>query len=369
MSRGREETFMRSRGGTAAQAQDLRIQNVSADRISFRPGTDDPVAIRFRLSSKASVTLRVYDSRDLLIRSIRSEGPLDAGDRRLSWDGRSEGGERVPPEAYFYTLTARSPSGQKAVYDVTDLTGGEDAGIPDITYDSEAGSVRYVLPGPSRVGLRVGMAEGGALLATIVNWEPRGDLANTEAWGGIHGIPANALAFHGQYFRLPANAIIVPPAPGSTFEREFVQGATEKRDRNKQERFMYRHSQHRRDECFDFPISVDFMGPVQEGRDRIPVVGENVTLRIDVPPEDRIIVEGQRFEIVLYLDGVFITELEQGFIPYRWPLDSITMPAADHVLTVNLRGYEGHFGFATIPFRKSDGSSESSEPALREGSP
>ena len=65
----------------AAQAPDLRIENVSVDRISFRPDTDDPLAIRFRLSTEASVTLRIYDSRDLLIRSLRSDGSLEADGR------------------------------------------------------------------------------------------------------------------------------------------------------------------------------------------------------------------------------------------------------------------------------------------------
>ena len=54
-----------------------------------------------------------------------------------------------------------------------------------------------------------------------------------------------------------------------------------------------------------------------------------------------------------YLDGVFLTEMEQGYVPFRWPVDSFDVPDGEHVLTVNLRGYEGHFGCASIRFVKS----------------
>jgi len=348
-----------------SNAQELTIENVAADRAAFLPSAGEVTAVSFRLSQPADVEMRIYDSRDLLVRTVKTDATLPAGDASLSWDGRSDWNEAVPAEAYFYTLTASSPNGGVVAHDLTDLTRGEDTAIAELAYDRSERVVRYVLPGPSRVGIRIGVGNSGAMLATIVNWEPRADVAVEEAWDGIDGIAVEALELHGQYFRFPDNAVIVRPEPGKPFSREFVRQASERRQRTVRKRQMYQHSEHLRDQSYDFPVTLELERGVTEHRDGLPVVGDGAVISIDVPPEDRQFVQSQRIEIVFFLDGVFITEIEQGFLPVRWPLRSLAAPEGEHMLTVNLRGYEGYFGCASIRFVKSSDASSSTAAAAQ----
>src|SRR3989338_7199789 len=41
----------------------------------------------------------------------------------------------------------------------------------DISFDLANGEIRYILPEPALVRIRIGMPEGGPLLRTLVDWE------------------------------------------------------------------------------------------------------------------------------------------------------------------------------------------------------
>jgi hypothetical protein len=61
--------------------------------------------VRFRLPAATGTTLRVVN---LLGQDVRVlvDGPLDAGDHDVAWDGRDAGGREVPLGIYLYRLTA-----------------------------------------------------------------------------------------------------------------------------------------------------------------------------------------------------------------------------------------------------------------------
>lgn len=73
-------------------------------------GTPNPftesVAIRFELPRAMPVQVNVYDIRGRAIRTIENGRVRSAGSHRVEWDGRSDGGEPVPPGVYFYELRA-----------------------------------------------------------------------------------------------------------------------------------------------------------------------------------------------------------------------------------------------------------------------
>lgn len=56
----------------------------------------------------------------------------------------------------------------------------------------------------------------------------------------------------------------------------------------------------------------------------------------------------RRFEPVFFVDGQFAFENEVGFVPMTWNFDPRSLNEGEHYLTVNLRGYEGNFGIATL---------------------
>jgi hypothetical protein len=68
----------------------------------FNPSTE----IRFRLSSPTDVRIDVVDSRGRQVRTL-ADGLMQAGDRRLAWDGRTADGSAAPSGVYFCRMILR----------------------------------------------------------------------------------------------------------------------------------------------------------------------------------------------------------------------------------------------------------------------
>ena len=65
----------------------------------------------FLLTTQVGIEMTIFD---MAGRPVRSLGPLlsGAGEQRLAWDGRDEGGELVPPGLYLYRLSVDSDSAE-----------------------------------------------------------------------------------------------------------------------------------------------------------------------------------------------------------------------------------------------------------------
>jgi len=70
--------------------------------------------IELALPTASPVDVRVHDVRGAVIRHL-AEGSLEAGVHRLPWDGRDEGGRRVPAGVYFVSATAGRDRGNVRV--------------------------------------------------------------------------------------------------------------------------------------------------------------------------------------------------------------------------------------------------------------
>jgi hypothetical protein len=61
--------------------------------------------IRFSLARDEHVTLRIYDARGILVRTVQ-DGTLTAGEHRPVWDGRDNRSKQVSTGVYFVRLCA-----------------------------------------------------------------------------------------------------------------------------------------------------------------------------------------------------------------------------------------------------------------------
>ncbi len=174
----------------------LEITDVRAEPRVIDPATGDQVSFIFRLSAPAKVALSLYDGRDLLIRRVESTGQLPAGDASLTWDTRDQSGRPVPPEAYGFTLTAEDQQGAGTEHDLTDLTAGTEVLAEDVRWDAPAGVIRYRLPAPARVNIRVGLKNHGPLLGTVLDWVARDAGEHAEPWDGRDASNVLDLAAH-----------------------------------------------------------------------------------------------------------------------------------------------------------------------------
>ncbi|MFH1679484.1 MAG: FlgD immunoglobulin-like domain containing protein [Candidatus Eisenbacteria bacterium] len=71
----------------------------------FNPSTE----IVFSLERDGEAVLRIHDAAGRVVRTL-IDGPVPAGEQRVVWDGRGEGGLDLPSGVYFYRLDADGTS-------------------------------------------------------------------------------------------------------------------------------------------------------------------------------------------------------------------------------------------------------------------
>ena len=69
-----------------------------------------------------------------------------------------------------------------------------------------------------------------------------------------------------------------------------------------------------------------------------------VPVKIAIDEEDKRWLTDIRFEIMIYLDYVFIFEDEDAYTPFTYIWDTRHLNEGEHLLTVNVQGYGDHIG-------------------------
>lgn len=340
-----------------AIASSLTVSQVSREPAVISLGAKDGVIIAYRLSKAAKTMIKIFDSRDLLIRHIASNALQSAGSHQMVWDGKDESGQLVPPNYYTFIVEAQAEDGEMVVHDLTDLTGGQSLTVQHAaSFDPEQGLINYVLPAPALVNIRIGLSNGGPLLGTIVDWVARPGGRNHEPWNGWDAGKVIEISKMKEYqigvsaYALPHNSIIVQAAdkPNRPGFIKNVDWPSESRAKNSRRKQMYNHWQHSRDKCYDPAIRLSLPPQIKRRADGLAVIQEPVTLSMSVAEKDQSFMYDQRFEVVYYVDFVFVYEEELGYTPFNWQWNPQGVNEGVHYLTTMLRGYEGHFGTTTV---------------------
>lgn len=328
------------------------ISQVRVDRTAFDPAKNETATLQFNLSEQADVTLAIYDGRDHQVYQQETK-TLAGGDHTLIWNGQDEAGKTVPPEAYSYTLTAKNAKGQ-SVHDLTDLTGGAVVTAKDVRWDAATGTVRYILDRPARVNLRLGL-QSGPYLRTLIDWVPRGAGSQAEHWdgqdaSGVLKVADNpALTPVVKAYALPDNTLFVgAPQDRLQFAAERDAPVLRERTAPPPPKQMFDNAQQPLDTRGDLPAILGFDGVFKQDSEGRWIVSGQVPLTANVRDADRLRVLQRRFEAVFYVDGVFAHENEVGYLPLTWTWDTTQFNPGEHYVTLNIRGYEGNFGTATV---------------------
>lgn len=337
----------------------VQITHVAADPTVINTDAGDTATITFALSDPADVTLAIHDARGRRVYTKAHKG-LASGDQQLTWDGTTSDGRAVTAEAYTFTLTATSEAGKPVTYNPAESTGGDSFQSDRITYDRDTGQLRYVLPGPSRIFLRLGI-EKGPMLATIVNGAVRPGGLNTEPWDGWDQSRVIKLADHPRLLfgirgnRLPRNTLLVKN--GEDFPRTPEWSSNPAADAGQAAQWPTSGNpgqcatpEHCRDFRLDLEV-LDFERQPVDGRAVAP--DQPVIFRVRLSADDEIELESQRFEVSFYADNQLIYENESSYMPYSWTLAPGQLGAGEHYLTVLVIGFGGHFGVATTKLQVS----------------
>lgn len=339
----------------AAQVeQRLTIFGVSVSVPSFNPSQGEKVQLAYRLSRGANVTARVFDCDRFLVREFIAGAVRRAGQNTETWDGKDLDGKVVPNEAYSFEIEADVPGSDHAVYDPVAFSGGEPFDITESRVSRETGTIEYKLSQPSRVLLRVGQS-GAALFRTVVDWQPRAAGTITEYWNGkdedglVNLFNRKSYTMVLSYFTLPDASVITTGNAKYTYP-EYRAGWQSPRPRRPDRpmanlRKISQHFLRSRLTDRSFRVNVSFPEFEKAGRLNLPAVPQGeVPARIDISPEDRDVLQNQRFEVILFIDGEFHIEDEWGYLPLNIPWDLKQLPVGEHVLTVNIASMNDQFG-------------------------
>ena len=343
-----------------SSSQGLSISAVSVSGQSVNPTRGEKLTLTYTLSRDANTTVKVFDPDRQLVRVLAS-GPRKAGKAVQVWDGKDMDGKIVPNEAYFFTIEAQDSARQKAVYDPIAFSGGEFGNVTRGQLDSQSGTMSYQLSQPSRILFRAGMATG-LLYKTIVDWEPRASGAITEYWNGrdednlldVPSIKGSVMVM--TYMTLPENSVITignTTLPYRAYKRAIGSRRPMKEDRPMSNaRKVSPHFFKSRLTDRAFPVKLTFPDFDQpSGPSAIPAVRDNALIQLSIADQDREVIAGQQFEIMIHTDTNFLMEEERGYLPFTAPLEVKSLPPGEHTLTINLITFGDQIAVASRKFR------------------
>lgn len=349
--------------GLPAQNALASVEFGTATKTEFSPSRGEAYEFGVRVVDDADVSIELYSSDGDLVRTLRPTDTLRQGDHKLVWDGKDADGKIVPDEVYVPVLHGRNADGKETVVDPRATSGGEaedNLGV-QITADRQ---IAYTLPAPSRVLARVGI-KGGPLMRTLAAWEPRGAGKNILRWDGFdrsHTVDLRdlpGLTVLVTAFRLPNHAVM-------TFGNEQIsyseyrqkQGwpdhtvPPEQQRLNRGETTLSRQYYVSPTRNQEPQVTVKFADDTQKNKQGYPVLkpGQQVRVTVDVDKNDRWLIDETLYEVAFFGDYAFLAEEEQGYVPLNWLWTVGDMPAGEHVFTVNISGFTGKVGVASLRY-------------------
>ena len=298
------------------------------DRISVAPKTLDvsrgeETTLSFSLDRSLDAAVEIWSERGRRVRVLRA--PSGSERRSIRWDGRSERGMPVPAGVYLYRIQAAGAVASGSPVKMRRTEPGEEILAQRFTYDADSRRISFILPEPARVRLRMGVRQL-PVMRTYYWWEPLEAGRHEIEWDGLDASGRVTLGRHPKVGldlvarALPPRSILVRSGP--------VQTA---------------------DPCAEvcFELSMPAVSTFEDGT---PVVEEGATVRVRIGERDRESLVNARFEVMLFLDTVFLFEEEDGAPVFSYELDTRALSPGRHLLTANVLGYDDRLGSQSLEF-------------------
>jgi hypothetical protein len=296
-------------------------------QVSFAAAVNTPV--RVEITNEENVVVRAFE--------LASVGP---GGAEVVWNGRDQRGFPAPTGVYLYRVYALD--GEQKVrgrYGDPVLGGDDEVLAQKFTFDRTTGTVEFILPEPARVRLRMGI-QRFPLLRTYYNWEPLEAGRHRVEWDGVDASGKIRMVEHPQ-FRADLDAKSLP------------QNSV----------YLRRENVNTKDPCAEFCFKVEFPDAIGVTEDGRAIIGDETTFRLEVDdPTLREQLINLRFEVMVYLDTVFLFEAEDGALPFNYRIDARALSPGSHLLTVNLLSYDQRVGLQTIELVKTSAEATSANP-------
>jgi hypothetical protein len=322
------------------------------DKKTFRVDKEKSVNIGYTVSKDALVAIKLYNSSDFIVRTLVKNYKASAGSHSIAWDGKNDSGEIIPEGVYIYTIDASCVNGERNVYDPADETGGLLLKVRKLFLDIEKRELVYIMPRAGMVRIRTGI-KNGPLLKTVIDWEPREAGRQIEKWDGrdksnlidLFKIPEREIYIFA--YSLPDNTIIVKKTnPGEqAANNNLLKKEAELRPKHIVDpRTKYKHALHDKSLCHEPRFQVLFPKTVSTTPAGIPVLNGVIPIKVVSSEKDRQHLESSRFEVMFFVDTVFLFEDEEGFTPFTYMWDTQGLTEGEHIFTTNILSYDDHCG-------------------------
>jgi len=345
-------------GAVAISRAEDGLTDVVFEPAAFDPAQGEQTVIRFQSGRSGQAIIRLFGPdwhqvRELAIEDIEPESPASVG-----WDGRDDAGNPLPVELYFPVVELTDRKGEVSTIDPTFGAQPGQVLVEELRFDRERGAVTYSLRAPARVTLLAGISDGGPLLRTLVADAPRRAGQHHEPWDGMD-----------------ADGVVdVTAQPGFHLYAEGIgvwQPSVAVTSGSEESYFQYRRRVESR--LVKQPPDIRLVGgtpaalpkPVDitpeprfelsvsgtRHESGLPVVSGRVPVQVALDESVRIPVIERRFEIVLFVDQRFVTEVEDGRSPATVIWDSTEVTDGGHLLTVNVATLPGQISAASLRVR------------------
>jgi hypothetical protein len=326
----------------------FEITKVKLDSKTLNLAGDEKIRLSFEITKDADVLVLIYNELGQEVKQFKVPA-AKSGLHSIVWDGRNAQGKPAWGRVFLYIIEATDAGEKKVVYNPAKQTGGLVVKSEDYRFDKETGKIEYVLPKTCMVRIRAGLRDS-VFVRTILDWEPQTAGRHTLIWDGKDVAGLFDIRKHPDLdlnltcYTLPANTIIVS-GQNTTLQSS---GKGSKFDKSLWAREgKYLHYYHDPRNCHEPNFTVSFPQHKKTNEEGLAVLFGKVPIRVDIDPDDARNMINQRFEIVFYVDGVFLFEVEEGTSPFTCHWDTRGFSKGPHIMTVNLISYNDHIGVAS----------------------
>ena len=331
---------------------------VYQEKIEFTPSiAGDKYTFKLALAKAATVTLDVLSADGDVVRTLLDEKLTQPGQHNIVWDGKDDLGIVVPDEVY--TPRVRMHAGKTNYIDDPRLYSGGEI-LKNLEWTTTEKTLSYSLPEPARVLIRTGVKDG-PMMRVLKHWEPSNAGTSVTRWDGYDKDQVEYFADNPRRwsivmaYQIPAYAVITTGNNTLDYRQYRIQRGWPVPEFDLSE-FQLQRSGVRLSKDYFLPrrfqpqVEVTLDQDLPVNRIGLPVVSDSMRLTIDVPVEDRWILDASFYETSFYLDYQFASEEEQGFVPMVWDVDVSQLAPGRHIATVQLFGFGGFIISDTVAF-------------------
>jgi hypothetical protein len=325
--------------------EDALFSEVSVRDRFFDPGLAAPVLV-VRTETPAVLDAVVFDDAG---RAVRHAGPSALASR---WECRLAALPPVRGGIYQFCVVASDGKGKRLGLYPRVPGGGEIVKVTGAKLDAGAGLIRYFLPRASLVRVRAGLQDG-PYLDPILPPTPQPSGEQTLSWDGtlqrglfrdFHRHPEVRITVVA--WSLPVNALCAAPSKGepsaagvgAPAELTLPAGLAD---------FASPPWAAPRPGAADWRRLDDYELLLELKQTPEPGV---VRVHVDCPPRERPRVMNRRFEVMLFVDSVFVMEDEISLLPFTYDMSTRGLSRGKHLVTANLVDTAGVLGTATREF-------------------